>query len=166
MRSWRARWSPSRRAWRMAGPRPSCSSFGVTYPTPWCSLTELYSWRTRASSISSSAGSVIVSRCGHSPLTWPNRVSIQAWSVGVWGRPWCCMTARAAMNSRVPFEVIWGMNVGHREQDRAGRIIRVEVEPLGRDELDQAFDGEGVLEDDLDLGGGLLDGHERVDPLA
>jgi len=32
MRSWRAWASPSRRAWRIASPRPSCSSSGVTYP--------------------------------------------------------------------------------------------------------------------------------------
>ena len=32
MRFWRACSRPSRRAWRIASPRPSCSSSGVTYP--------------------------------------------------------------------------------------------------------------------------------------
>ena len=56
---------------------------------PACSLTALYSARTRSSSASSSPGSRIFSRCGHSVLTWPNSDSIQAWSVGVPGRPKC-----------------------------------------------------------------------------
>jgi hypothetical protein len=45
---------------------------------------------------------------GHSALTWPNSDSIQAWSVGVPGRPECWWMAPKAMNSRVEPEVICG----------------------------------------------------------
>ena len=50
----------------------------------------------------------MVSRCGFSVLTCPNRDSIQAWSVGVCGRPkrWAMWTP--AKNSRVEWERIWG----------------------------------------------------------
>jgi len=56
--------------------------------------------------------------------------------------------------------------VGHREQDRAGRVIDGEIESFVGEQLEQALGFDGVLEHDLNLGGGLLDGHERVDPLA
>src|SRR5664280_1139896 len=89
-RCWRcqaSRWSracsrPAWRALRMASPRPSCSSLGVTYPTPAWSRTALYFARVAASSARSVAGSRIASRCGYSALTCPLRLSIQAWSVG------------------------------------------------------------------------------------
>ena len=48
------------------------------------------------------------SRCGHSALRWLKRLSIQAWSVGVPGRPKCCAIAHMAMNSRVAPLVICG----------------------------------------------------------
>ena len=41
-------------------------------------------------------------------LTWENSDSIQAWSLGVDGRPNRCMIAQAAMNSRVLCERICG----------------------------------------------------------
>src|SRR5215217_9092615 len=41
----------------------------------------------------------MVSRWGRSALTWPNSDSIQAWSVGVPGRPKCWWMAHKAMNS-------------------------------------------------------------------
>ena len=50
----------------------------------------------------------MVSRWGHSALTWPNSDSIHAWSVGVPGRPKCWAMAMRAMNSRVEADVIWG----------------------------------------------------------
>jgi hypothetical protein len=105
--------------------------------------------------------SVMSSRCGHSPLMCPKKLSIQAWSVGVWGRPRCCAMAMSAMNAP-------GVGGGHRgpvvrdgEQDRPGRVIDGEVEALVGQQLKQALGLEGVLEDDLDLGGGLLDRHGR-----
>src|SRR5437016_636768 len=54
------------------------------------------------------AGSSMRSRWGQSALTWLNRLSIQAWSVGVPGRPKCWAMAHMAMNSRVEPEVICG----------------------------------------------------------
>src|SRR5664280_1042752 len=115
-RCWRcqaSRWSracsrPAWRALRMASPRPSCSSLGVTYPTPAWSRTALYFARVAASSARSVAGSRIASRCGYSALTCPLRLSIQAWSVGVCGRPKCWAIAHRARNSRVAPEVICG----------------------------------------------------------
>lgn len=47
------------------------------------------------------AGSVMASRWGHWALSVPLRDSIQAWSVGVAGRPKCCAMATMAMNRRV-----------------------------------------------------------------
>ena len=44
-----------------------------TQPMPACSLTVLYSVRTRASSASSAPGSRMVSRCGHSVLMCPKK---------------------------------------------------------------------------------------------
>ncbi len=46
---------------------------------PGVQRTVLYSARTRSSSASRTPGSVIFSRCGQSPLTCPNKLSIQAW---------------------------------------------------------------------------------------
>ena len=47
----------------------------------------------------------MVSRCGHSALRSPKKVWIQAWSVGVPGRPkWVAMACRP-MNCRVDPEV-------------------------------------------------------------
>jgi hypothetical protein len=47
-------------------------------------------------------------RCGFSILMVPFSDSIQAWSVGVPGRPKCWAIAHRARNSRVEPEVIWG----------------------------------------------------------
>lgn len=41
-----------------------------------------------------------------------------------------------------------------RQQDRPGRVVDREVEALIGQQLEQAFELEGVLEEDLDLGGG------------
>ena len=49
---------------------------------------------TTASSARSTAGSSIRSRCGCSAVTWPKNDSIQAWSVGVPGRPKCWWMAQ------------------------------------------------------------------------
>ena len=94
------------RARRIAGPRPWCSSSGVTYPIEACNLTVLYSRRMRASSVSSAAGSVMLVRCGQSPLRWLKNDSTCAWSVGVPGRPWCWAIAISAMNWRVSIAFI------------------------------------------------------------
>lgn len=59
-----------------------------------------------------------------------------------------------------------GSVVGDGEQDRAGRVIGWKVESFRGDEFDQAFDLEGVFEDDFHLRRGFLDRHQRVDPLA
>jgi len=60
---------------------------------------------------------------------------------------------------------LWAV-VRHGEQDRPGRIIDVEVQPFGGDQLDEAFGAECSFEDHGDLGRGLLDQNEGVDPLA
>ena len=62
MRFWRAWSSPSRRAWRIASPRPSCSSSGVTYPIDACSRSVLNQCTQPAVSVSTSAGPVQVRR--------------------------------------------------------------------------------------------------------
>ena len=49
----------------------------VTYPIASCRLMDLYYVRTFGNSASSSAASVMVSRCGHSVLIWPTKDSIQ-----------------------------------------------------------------------------------------
>jgi hypothetical protein len=77
--------------------------------------------------------------------------------------------AHKAMNSRVEPDVIWGPVVAHGEQDRPRQVIDGRVDqavgsPL--DELQQTFNGKGVGEHDLDLGGGLLGGDEVGDSLA
>ena len=58
-------------------------------------------------------------RWGHSPLMWPKKLSIQAWSVGVRGRPWCWAMATAAMKARVSVEIM-----GPPLSDTASRIGR------------------------------------------
>src|SRR5579875_1972918 len=58
------------------------------------------------SSARSTAGSVTASRWGCSALRWPLKLSIQAWSVGVPGRPKWVAMAHSAMNLRVEMEVI------------------------------------------------------------
>ena len=57
-----------------------------------------------------------------------------------------------------------GVVGGHRrpvvadgEQDRAARVVGVEVEPLVGEQLQQPFNLKRVLENHLHLGGGLLD---------
>src|SRR5664279_6634389 len=118
-----------------------------------------------SSSARSVSGSRIASRCGYSALRWPLRLSIQAWSVGVPGRPKCCAIAHRAMNSRVDPEVICGGVVGDDEQDRAGLVIDAQVDgavaAAGVDPLEQPLGFEGVGERDLDLGRGLLDRGDR-----
>jgi hypothetical protein len=59
-----------------------------------------------------------------------------------------------------------GPVVGAGEQDRAGRIVDGELEPLGGDLVGEALGDQRLVEQHLDLGGGLLDRHERVDPAA
>ena len=54
----------------------------------------------------STAGSVMASRWGHSALSVPPRDLIQAWSVGVAGRPKCLVMATMAMNRRVLVAII------------------------------------------------------------
>src|SRR5215218_903703 len=49
-----------------------------------------------------------VFQVGHSPLTWPKKLSIGAWSVGVCGRPKCWTMEHNARNSLVDPEVICG----------------------------------------------------------
>lgn len=57
------------------------------------------------------------SRCGQSALRWENRLSIQAWLVGVPGRPKCwAAVAHMAMNSRVEPDVICGPFIADGEQ--------------------------------------------------
>jgi hypothetical protein len=51
----------------------------------------------------------MASRRGYSALTWPNSDSIQAWSVGVPGRPKCWWMAHSAMKSQVDPGVICGL---------------------------------------------------------
>jgi hypothetical protein len=58
------------------------------------------------------------------------------------------------------------MNVGHREQDRPIWVIDREIEALVGQQLQQSFGCQGVLEDHNDLGTGLFDGHQGVDPAA
>ena len=123
-----------------------------------------------ASSARSVAGSRIASRCGYSALRWPLRLSIQAWSVGVPGRPKCWAIAHSAMNSRVEPEVICGpLSETASRIGRAGRHRR--VGSTGRSwrasmEVEEAFGIQCVGEDELDLGGGLLRRDDLGDPLA
>ena len=70
------------------------------------------------------------------------------------------------MNARVSVGVIWGPL-----SDTASRIGRPgsstgEVETFVGQQVEQPFDLEGPFEDDPDLGGGLLDRDEGVDPAA
>ena len=95
-------------------------------------------------------------RWGHSPLMWPKKLSIQAWSVGVLGRPWCWAIATAAMKARVSVEIM-----GPPLSDTASRIgrrgfVEGQVEALVGQQVDEALDGGGVVEHDTDLGAGLL----------
>ena len=84
----------------------------------------------------------------------------------MWGRPWCCRTAIGGHELAGRVRRHLRSVVGHGEQDRPGRVVDGEVEAFIGEQLEQALGFDGGLEDDLDLGGGLFDGHERVDPLA
>ena len=119
-----------------------------------------------ASSALSTVGSAIRSRCGHSALMCPNRLSIQAWSVGVPGRPKCWAIAHSAMNSRVEPEVICGPL--SETASSTGGDVNVGIEGKGRgdvltgfDHLQQSLGLQGVGEHDLDLGRVLLVRHDR-----
>ena len=48
----------------------------------------------------------MASRWGHSPLMWPKKLSMGAWSVGVWGRPKCWAIEHSAMNALVASAVM------------------------------------------------------------
>jgi hypothetical protein len=75
---------------------------GVRWLVAACKRTPLYSARTR----SGSPGSRIFYRCGHSSWTWPNRVSIQVWSLG------CASRLRPFTFER---SAIQGNHIGRRE---------------------------------------------------
>lgn len=80
----------------------------------------------RSSSAARTCGSV-VSRCGFSALTWPHSVSIQAWSVGVWGRPKCWPILRSAMNALVSPDRISGPLSDTGDQDRDVGFVEVDI---------------------------------------
>src|SRR5664280_1303579 len=177
-RCWRcqaSRWSracsrPAWRALRMASPRPSCSSLGVTYPTPAWSRTALYFARVAASSARSVAGSRIASRCGYSALTTP----VEAFDPGlVGGGVW----PAEVLGDRAQGEELPGRAGGHLrpvvgdgEQDRAGLILHGEVDPAvvvaGFDPRQQTLGLQGGGETQLDLGAGLLHGDDLGEPLT
>src|SRR4051794_8672802 len=136
---------------------------------PACRRWVLYWWRTLASSARRTAGSRIWSRCGQSALMWLNRLSIQAWSGGVPGRPKCWAIAHMARNSRVEPEVICGPLSLTANSTGPGRVIDGRVgQPrvVGVDVVEQAFELERVREGELDLQAGLLAGDDLGDPLA
>lgn len=90
----------------------------------------LYSIWIRSSSARRTAGSVMVSRWGHSAFRVPFNDSIQAWSVGVEGLPKCWAIATMAMNRRVCVAIICDRLSdtasrigGHRRRGR-GRPVR------------------------------------------
>ena len=75
----------------------------------------------------------------------------------------------AAKVGPVDPEVIGGAVVGHRQQQRSGRVIDRQVDPAvlaGGHQLGQALGLERVTERDLDLGGGLLGANQGGQPLA
>ncbi len=66
-----------------------------------------------------------------------------------------------------------GIAGGHRrpvvadgEQDRSARVISFQVEAFVGEQLQQPLDLQRVLEDHRDLGSGLLDRNQGVDPLT
>jgi len=109
----------------------------------------------------------MVSRCGHSPLTWPKNDSIHAWSVGRYAGTAVVLDDGHQRHERAG---VVGSHrrpvVRHGEQNRPARVVGVEVEALVGEQLQQALKLERVLEDDLDLGGGFLDRDEGVDSFA
>ena len=117
-------------------------------------------------------GSVIFSRWGHSVLTWSNRVSIHAWSVGVPDRPKREAMQHKARNLPGGACSHLGAVVRHCQQDRLFVALAAVValaDPLGLADLDggpQALGVAGVGEHAIDLGGGLLDGDERGEPFT
>ena len=122
-----------------------------------------------ASSARSSFASLMWSRCGHSAFRWLNRLSIQAWSVGVPGRPKCCAIAHIAMNSRVEPLVICGpLSLTASRIGATRRIDGGAAQPAlaGFEEPEQPFELERVGERDLNLRAGLLGGDDLADPLA
>src|SRR5437867_2584375 len=106
-------------------------------------------------------------RWGYSFLMWPKKLSIQAWSVGVPGRPKCSAMAHRAMNSRVEPDVIWrplAETANRSSQDpshRGGRHPQpVEVgAPVGELAMRAVHVAPLVIEGD-DLG--HLVGHQAV----
>ena len=114
------------------------------------------------------------SRCGQSALMWENRLSIQAWSVGVPGRP-------EVLGDRAHRDELAGGARGHlrpvvrhREQHRRENVnVGIESEWIegrrvlaGFDQLQQPCSFEGVDEHHLHLRRGLLGGDELCDLLA
>src|SRR5256885_15252600 len=101
----------------------------------------------------------MASRCGYSALRCPLRLSIQAWSVGVCGRPKCWAIAHSARNSRVEPEVICGGVVGDGEQDRPGLVVGGEIDPAvvvaGVDPTEQPLGRPGGGGGEPSLGAGL-----------
>src|ERR671914_1179859 len=98
-------------------------------------------------------------RWGHSALTWPNSDSIQAWSVGVPGRPKCWWMAHKAMNSLVEPEVICGPLSLQGQQHRPGGVVHAGIDQAvlaGADALQQPLAPQRPGEHPPDLGGGLL----------
>jgi hypothetical protein len=65
---------------------------------------------------------------GYSALTWPNSDSIQAWSVGVPGRPKCWWMADKAMNSPGGARGHLRAVVAEGQQDRPLVIVQVQVQ--------------------------------------
>ena len=112
---------------------------------------------------------MIFSRCGHSVLTWPNRVSIHAWSVGVPGRPKRAAMEQRARNSLVEPARIWGPLSDIASRIGSSSLSSASAGAVGLAGLDggpQALGVEGLCEDDLYLGGGLLGGDEGGEPFA
>src|ERR1700674_1474169 len=102
----------------------------------------------RASSMSSTAGSVMLVRCGQSPFRWLKKLSMCAWSVGVPGRPWCWVIAVSAINCR--------------------RLVRRPLLVRGRHPLgiEQVLVLECGGEQQLRLRARLLGGEQVADPVA
>ena len=153
------------RSWRICSPRPVCSSLGVTYPMAGVEADGVVVAAARRSSVLRAAGSRIVSSWGFSALTCPKRLSIQAWSVGVRGRRGAGRQ-RARRRTRGWLSMSSGGRCLSRPAGSVGRVLFEEFDSFGGDELCEALGGQGAVEDDPDLGGGLLDRYQRVDPAA
>src|SRR5664280_1262086 len=177
-RCWRcqaSRWSracsrPAWRALRMASPRPSCSSLGVTYPTP--------AWSPYRVVLRPSGGEFGAQR-GRVADREQVRVlgldvPVEAFDPGlVGGGVW----PAEVLGDRAQGEELPGRAGGHLrpvvgdgEQDRAGLILHGEVDPAvvvaGFDPRQQTLGLQGGGETQLDLGAGLLHGDDLGEPLT